>query len=164
MNADVATAPSVLRRIATLPYEGLLLLALLLIASFPFAGLKGALQSGTPHWAFQVYLFCVTASYFVWLWHHGGQTLPMKTWLIRVVSSDGKPLSVARAFARFICSLFFYGPACIGLVLLCFPSRISPAITVWAFLPMMATILWARFDPDRQFLHDRIANTRLISA
>jgi uncharacterized RDD family membrane protein YckC len=31
-----------------------------------------------------------------------------------------------------------------------------------AFLP--ASILWALFDRDRQFLHDRLAGTRLVNA
>jgi uncharacterized RDD family membrane protein YckC len=34
---------------------------------------------------------------------------------------------------------------------------------MWAFLPMFATVLWARFDPDHQFLHDRMAGTRIVS-
>jgi len=44
-----------------------------------------------------------------------------------------------------------------------FPGRVNPALTVLLFVPMVATWWWARFDPDRQFLHDRIAGTRQIS-
>ena len=75
---------------------------------------------------------------------------------------DLKPLSVKQLHARYLAALLFFGTACLGLVLLFFPSRISPVITMWAFLPMAATILWAKFDPDSQYLHDRIAGTRLI--
>jgi uncharacterized RDD family membrane protein YckC len=34
---------------------------------------------------------------------------------------------------------------------------------VLAALLFPATIVWALFDPERQFLHDRLAGTRLIS-
>ena len=153
--------PSVVRRLAALPYEGLLLLALIFIASFPAAGLKGATHSGPAQVIFQAYLFLVIAAYFSWFWTHGGQTLAMKTWRFRVVTIDGRALNFSRAFTRFIIATLFYGPAWVGIVLLFFPERISRAVTMWTFLPMFATLLWARHDEDRQFLHDRLAGTRL---
>ena len=162
--ATSSVVPSIKRRLATLPYEGLVVLALVIIAAFPVSGLKGAALSGAPQLLFQAYLFCVTATYFTWCWRHGGQTLAMKTWRIRVVNSAGDQLSFATAFTRFICALLFFGPACVGIVLLFFPDRVSPVITMWAFLPMIATILWARHDADGQFLHDRMAGTRLVDA
>jgi len=157
------TVPSIRRRLAAIPYEGLLVLALVLIAAFPLAGLKGVTLQGTPHLLMQVYFFVVTAAYFIWFWQHGGQTLAMKTWRFRVVDKYGNQLSVARACVRFILALGFFGPACVGLILLFFPGRISPVLSMWLFLPMIASLLWARFDTDRQFLHDRLAGTRLVS-
>ena len=156
-------APGIWRRIATIPYEGLLLLALLLIASFPVAGLKGYAMGGIQHLFYQAYLFMVTSAYFIWLWCHGGQTLPMKTWRFTVVDQTGHSLTAARAAIRFICALIFFGPAAVGIVLLFFPDRVSPVITIWTFLPLVATIWWAKFDPERQFLHDRLAGTKLIN-
>ena len=155
--------PGIWRRIATIPYEGLLLLALLLIASFPVAGLKGYTLVGVPHLFYQAYLFMVTSAYFIWLWCHGGQTLPMKTWRFAVVDQMGHSLTATRATIRFICALIFFGPAAVGMVLLFFPDRVSPVVTLWTFLPLVATIWWAKFDPESQFLHDRLAGTRLIN-
>lgn len=155
--------PSILRRVAALPYEGLILLALGLIATFPVAGLKGLTLSGLPHLVLQVYLFAVLTTYFTWLWCHGGQTLAMKTWRFRVVARNGEALRFRKAFARLALAMVFYGPACAGIVLLFFPKRMSFFVTMWCFLPMIATIWWARFDSDRQFLHDRLARTRLVS-
>ena len=165
MQPDVAhlVTPSIFRRVATLPYEGLLLLALIVIASFPAAGLKGATLYGTPHLIFQAYLLFVSASYFTWFWRNGGQTLAMKTWRFRVVDQFGRKLNLARALARFVFASFFYGPAGVGIMLLFFPDRISRVIVMWTFLPMVATLLWARFDADGQFLHDRMAGTRLVN-
>ena len=156
-------APSIRRRVAALIYEALLILALLLIAGFPLAGLKGAALQGVPRLLAQVYFLCVAATYFTWFWRRGGQTLAMKTWRVRVTSASGQPLTFSRAVARFGCALLFFGPAIAGLLLLFFPNRISPVIALWAFLPMLATILWARFDADHQFLHDRMSGTRLVS-
>jgi uncharacterized RDD family membrane protein YckC len=104
----------------------------------------------------------VVAAYFTWFWRHGGQTLAMKTWRLRIVTGRGGALNFATALKRFICALLFYAPAGVGAVLLFFPDRISRVIAMWAFLPMIATILWARHDADGQFLHDRMAGTRII--
>ena len=155
--------PSIRRRLAALPYEGLLILAVLLIAAFPLAGLKDAIIPGIPQLLAQVYFLCIAIIYFTWFWRHGGQTLAMKTWRFRVTGTRGQPLTLARAVARFGCACLFFGPAVAGLLLLFFPKRVSPIMTMWAFLPLFATVLWARFDPDHQFLHDRMAGTRLVS-
>jgi uncharacterized RDD family membrane protein YckC len=156
--------PTIWRRVAALPYEGLLLLALVLIASFPIAGLKGLALTGVPHVVYQAYLFAVTAWYFCWQWQKSGQTLPMKTWRFRVASKTGNSIGWGRALVRFLWALAFFGPACVGIVLFFFPQRLTPAVTVWFFLPMLATLLYARFDRERQFLHDRLAGTRLQDA
>ncbi len=37
---------------------------------------------------FQVFLTGVAAVYFTWQWTHGGQTLPMKTWRVRLVARE----------------------------------------------------------------------------
>jgi uncharacterized RDD family membrane protein YckC len=88
----------------------------------------------------------------------------MKTWRFRVVNVNGKRVSWGRAILRFFSALFCFGPACAGVLLLFFPARLSPLITMWAFFPLMATVLYARFDVDGQFLHDRLAGTRIEDA
>ena len=155
--------PSIRRRLAAMPYEALLIAALLLIAAFPLAGLRGATLQGIPHLLAQFYFLCVAATYFTWFWRRGGQTLAMKTWRFRVVSAAGQPLTLNRSIARFGCAMLFFGPAAVGLLFLLFPNRIRPALAMWMFLPLIANILWARFDSDKQFLHDRMAGTRLVS-
>jgi uncharacterized RDD family membrane protein YckC len=88
----------------------------------------------------------------------------MKTWRFRVVDAEGKRLTWARAIVRVFAATIFFGPACVGVLLLFFPDRLSPVITMWFFLPMAATLLFAKFDSDQQFLHDRIAGTQLKDA
>ncbi len=162
--APTIHAPSIFRRIAAIPYEGMLLLALVLIAGFPIAGVKPGTLEGATLIAFQLYLFVVTASYFVWQWQKSGQTLAMKTWRFRLVDEHGGGVFWRRALLRFVCALLFFGPACAGSVLLFFPDRISPSISIWFFLPLLATLLYARFDADKQFLHDRLSGTMLVDA
>lgn len=76
--------------------------------------------------------------YFVWCWLNGGQTLPMKTWKLRLVNADGSPLRPLQAVLRYLAA---------------WPS----------ILLLGAGIMWALVDKDRQFLHDRIAGTRISS-
>lgn len=156
-------APSIFRRLAALPYEGLLVLALALIATFPLAGFRNPAVEGVPHLLMQLYYVCLTALYFTWFWRRGGQTLAMKTWRIRVTTRTGGPLGLGRAMTRYLLALAFYGPACVGMVLILFPGRVPPTMTAWLFVPSIASILWAWFDSDRQFLHDRMSGTRLSS-
>ncbi|HNH25004.1 MAG TPA: RDD family protein, partial [Accumulibacter sp.] len=68
---------------------------------------------------------------------NGGQTLAMKTWRIRLLSADGRPVRPAQALLRF---------------LLCWPSLILVGVG----------IVWAMVDRDHRFLHDRLAGTRLV--
>ena len=123
-------------RLMSLVYEMILLFAVLFVCSYLFLSLARDAQSGLPHAIFQIYLLSVCGVYFVFCWTHTGQTLPMKTWRMRVVTQDGRALSVGRAVLRY----FFAIP---GML-----SGIS--------------LLWAPFDRERQFLHDRLASTRIV--
>ena len=114
-------------------YEAFLLLALLFIADYLFIALTHNVHSPMEKTALQLYLLVVTASYFIWFWRRG-QTLAMKTWRIRVVDTMGAPLSLRQALTRF---------------------------TLAAVLPGLNQ-LWAFFDRDKQFLHDRLCGTRLV--
>lgn len=83
------------------------------------------------------HVFLVLSAYFVWFWTHGGQTPAMRTWRIRLTTSDGNPLKLSHALLRF---LFCWPSLCLGGL----------------------GIVWAVLDKDKQFLHDRIAGTRIV--
>jgi len=129
--------PSLVRRLAAGAYDGLLLLALLFAAAFAFIALFGSAVEPPRRYAFQAYLLAVMAVYFTWFWTHGGQTLAMKTWRLRLVSASGRPVTVKQALQRFL--LAFAGLAFFG-----------------------AGWWWALFDREGCFLHDRIVGTRLV--
>jgi uncharacterized RDD family membrane protein YckC len=128
--------PALARRLASAVYEALILAALLLIATFPFLAVVGDATTGWRRGALQLWVLAVVGAYFVWFWTRGGQTLPMKTWNLKVVRVDGAPLGVARAVHRYFLAVL--GTFALGI-----------------------TYAWALVDRDRQFLHDRLAGTAI---
>jgi uncharacterized RDD family membrane protein YckC len=125
------------RRLASLLYESLLVFAIAFIAGLLFYGAASGGLSGLRRHLFQVYIFTVLGVYFVYCWHCGGQTLPMKTWKLRLIGSNGGAVSMRRAAMRYLLACASVGLAGAGF-------------------------LWALFDREGQFLHDRIAGTRIV--
>ena len=120
-------------------YESLLMIGVL-AATFllPYVLLGVIWQIAAPGWVELLHLVLVLGIYFVWLWRRDGQTLAMKTWRLKLESAiTGDRLSLTQALLRYALSWFsllFFG----------------------------AGILWAIFDRDRQFLHDRLSGTRIV--
>lgn len=130
--------PGVRRRVASLVYESLLLLGVLSVSfMLPHLTLGMGFELVLPGWVLISHVFIVLGAYFIWYWHHGGQTLAMQTWKLQLSTPGGVPPSVARLVLRYV---------------LAWPSVIY----------FGAGILWALFDRDRQFLHDRLAGTRIV--
>lgn len=115
-------------------YESMLLLAILGVATLLFIWLFGDATHSPKRYFFQAYLWMVMGAYFVWCWVKSGQTLAMQTWRIRVVNPVGQSISINQACKRYILASLFFG----------------------------ATFLWALFDREGLFLHDRLTGTRLI--
>jgi len=136
-NAIAPPSATLKTRLAAMIYESLLVTAVLFLAAFVFIPLAGDVGVAWKRHAFQIYLLGVLFAYFSLFWMRSGQTLAMKTWRIRLVDRNGKLISLKQALMRFI--LAFLGLGLFGL-----------------------SIVWALFDRDRQFLHDRLAGTRLV--
>jgi uncharacterized RDD family membrane protein YckC len=131
-----------------------------LLASLPFAGAATSRLEGLTRHLFQAYLFLVLGLYFVWCWRRGGQTLPMKAWKLRLLRHDGAPLNTSRAVLRYVLAALGLGTAALATVALWNNPRIPGG---WfALTPGAITILWSLVDRDRQFLHDRLAGTRIV--
>lgn len=129
-----ADSPSWLRRVLCLLYESLLLLALLMFVALIYLTLVGDSTTSPKRYFFQLYLWLVSAGYFTWSWVHGGQTLAMQTWHIRLVSRGSQPLSARRALLRYVVATLLFG----------------------------VSFIWAWFDREGLSLHDRLAGTRLV--
>jgi len=131
-------SPALTRRIASMAYESLLLLGVLSVGfMLPQLVLGIGFNLLLPGWALLGNVFVVVGCYFLWYWHHGGQTLAMQTWKIGISTPSGAQPSLPRLALRYALS---------------WPSLIYFGVG----------ILWALVDRDRQFLHDGLAGTRLI--
>ena len=104
-------------------------------------------------------LFVVLGAYCVWGWSGGRRTLPMRTWRIAMESAAGARISIARAALRY--AAWWIGPA---LAIAAYAALRPLAYGRWALALLAVDYAWALVDSDRQFLHDRIAGTRLVVA
>jgi uncharacterized RDD family membrane protein YckC len=102
-------------------------------------------------------LFAVGALYYGWSWTAGRRTLPMKTWRLRITRTNGTALPVRTALVRYVAA--WTGPA---LALLAYVALRSSGLGAHALWLIALNYLWAFVDPDRRFLHDRVAGTRII--
>jgi len=70
-------------------------------------------------------------------WRHGGRTLGMRPWRLRVANAEGTPASIRALMAR-------YAMGSVSLLLL------------------GAGFWWAWVDRDRLTWHDRLSRTRML--
>lgn len=141
-------------------YEGMLLFGVLFIAGYLFGTLTQTRNAMDNRHGLQAFLFLVFGIYFVWLWSKG-QTLAMKTWNIRLVDVQGRPVSQARALLRYLLSWIWLLPSLSLVWLLGLPAA-GLVVLVLGWVAIYATL--SRFHPQRQFWHDALAGTRLISS
>jgi len=154
-------APDLRRRIAAFVYEGVLLFGVVMTTALFYAGIVQQRHAMVGRSGLMAVLFVVLGLYFVWFWSHGGQTLAMKSWRIRVVRTDGKPLTAWRALSRYLLSWLWFLPACVALnvwgiqdarMILCV---LLGGVVVYALTPLL--------NPLRQLPHDALCGTRIVS-
>lgn len=152
-------APSLRRRMACWLYEGVLMFGVVWIAGYLFGTLSQTRNALDNRLGLQIFLFIIFGIYFVFFWHKG-QTLAMKTWHLRIVGLDGQAISQKRALGRYVLSwLWFLPPLAVIAPFKLSGGEISVIVIGW----IAVYALLSRFHPQRQFLHDAIAGTRLIS-
>lgn len=162
METDPVTlpAPSLRRRAACLLYELVILFGVGLIPAVLSTGISRLIGPGlTQQLVIQVIGFLSFGTYFVWMWRHGGQTLPMQTWRIRLVTAAGQPLSTALACKRYLLCWLWVAPPMLAAYLAGWHRWWALGATAaWATLYGA----WAWIRPQRQFLHDVLCGTRLV--
>lgn len=139
-----AIVPSLPRRLAAIGYDCLLLIALDVLVSalvvLPAGMLFGVQEPArdpTVKWLLQLLTALISIGFFVGFWLHGGQTLGMRAWRIRVVGSDGYPLTPQAALLRALTALLSWAAFGLGF-------------------------LWALVDAEQLAWHDRFSHTRLV--
>jgi len=125
----------IIRRIAAMTYDALLLVAVLFVAT----AIAVALNKGqaVEHPLYYLSLALISYLFFCWFWTHGGQTLGMRTWRLKLVTSSGEKMSWPHASRRFLLALI-------------------------ALLPFGAGLFWLILDPDRLTVHDRLSASKIV--
>jgi uncharacterized RDD family membrane protein YckC len=151
-------APSLRRRMACWLYEGMLLFGVVFMAGYLFGALSQTRHALDNRHGLQAFVFLVLGIYFTWFWSRG-QTLAMKTWHVRLVDLQGRAVSQSRALARYVLSWLWFLPP---LFLRAIWDLPAPEVAVLSMGWIAIWALLSRFHPQRQFLHDVLAGTRLV--
>jgi len=158
---DTLETPGIARRLAAFIYEGVLLFGVVMIAGYLYSSLTQQHHALQGHGGLQAFLFIVLAIYFVWFWSHGGQTVAMRAWHVRLLTRDGLPVSQTRAALRYLASWIWFLPAT-GMAWLA-GLHSAPQIFALMAVGVVAYALLARLHPERQFWHDALCGTRLVT-
>ena len=130
--------PGLPRRLAAIVYDSLLLCGILLVAALPLPLLGDGLRSS---WWLRLltqgYLLGICVLFFGWFWVHGGQTLGMRVWRLKITDANGGPVTWGSAGLRFAAALLSWAPLGLGF-------------------------LWMLFDQEKLAWHDRLSGTRLV--
>lgn len=135
LNNAPPRAPGLGRRLASCLYDGLALIAVLMVAAAVWVAIA---RSAAPpaDWLFRIYLLTISALFFVLFWTRG-ETLGMRAWKLRVEGPDGRPPDWRRALLRFFSAMLSWAAFGLGF-------------------------LWVLVDRDRLAWHDRLSATRLV--
>ena len=135
--AGTASYCSLTRRLMAMIYDAIIVVALLFTVAALALPVTGGRYVALRDPAYTMYLLLPWAAYFGWCWTHGGTTLGMRAWKIRLVGLNGRPVGWGRSLARF------------GLAWI-------------SALPLGLGFAWSAFDRDRLAWHDRWSGTRLV--
>jgi uncharacterized RDD family membrane protein YckC len=158
--SSIAT-PTVKRRLICMVYEAFLITAVEALAMFVYLFATQNQHSPTIDHGRNAVFFLVAAAYFIHAWSGSGHTLAMKTWRIKVVKLGYRTVPFRAAAIRYLMAWGWFLPAIVACYAFKWTSVRDVSIAVG--VGMVAWAMTALFDKDRQFLHDRVAGTRLIS-
>ncbi len=172
---ETQTAPeraSLFRRLAALFYDSLLLIAILFLAAIPPSlmfgteqkQLQAAFYTGHPllEAGFYLYILGVAFLFFGWFWTHGGQTLGLKSWRLRVITIEGYPASWKHAAVRYLVALAVLAVFSIAVVVIWRHMPLG-AIRGLAVAIFTGGFGWLYFDHEQLTLHDRLSGTQIVA-
>jgi uncharacterized RDD family membrane protein YckC len=129
---------TLLRRLGAMLYDGLLVTAVLMLATVPFVAERGG-ETVEPddNLLYQLSMLIVMYLFFVFFWTRDGQTLGMRAWRLRLERENGGFPTVLEASLRFF-------------------------VAIVSLIPFGLGFLWQLWDKDKLTWHDRIAGTRML--
>ncbi|MBE0434576.1 MAG: RDD family protein [Methylomicrobium sp.] len=125
------------RRVAALLYDGLLLLAVLFVATAAGLPFNHGEAFASDNLYFHAYLVLVSYCFFGWFWTHGGQTLGLKAWNLKILTEDLQSITWMQAAIRFIGAILSWGVLGLGYI-------------------------WVLIDKDNRAWHDRLSRTAVF--
>ena len=128
---------SLIRRLACILYDSLLLFSILFVASFLVLPFTAGEAVASTNQIYPALLLLASYGYFVWQWTRGGQTLGMRAWRCQVQAQHQVNISMREASLRFVLAIFS-----------------------WLILGLGFLIAW--FRRDKKTLHDLGSGTRLV--
>jgi uncharacterized RDD family membrane protein YckC len=159
----------IMLRLFAIVYDGLLLLALWMIASaimVPFGTSESAARShelAVASSSFRQFvmfpvLVMVTWLFYGYFWTRAGQTLGMQTWRLQVLRFDGQHLRWTDAITRCASACLF--PILCGLI-----SQLAwhsiPGFVISVCLGFLGNYLWMLWSPHGLSWHDQLSGTRV---
>lgn len=95
------------RRIAAFLYDCLLLIALFFVITAAIVPFNDG--EAIQHWSYKIVLLLIAFVFFDWFWRHGGQTLGMRAWRIRLEGLTCENVTFAQSVKRFLVGLAAFG-------------------------------------------------------
>ena len=157
----------VIKRLLAIFYDSLLLIAVLFLAMVALLLISGGypFQAGNP--LITTYLLVVSFMFFGWFWTHGGQTLGMRAWKLRVQQYTGEAIKWWQAIIRFVTALpawivIFIGIALVTNIPLHSYPRLEQVSRLTEWLILIMGITWLVVDQWPNGWRDRVSGTRII--
>ena len=160
----------VLRRIGAIVYDCLPVLALLILATFPFLPfVHGKVlvprEVGALAYLYWLVQLAVIAAFFVFFWTTRGQTVGMLAWRLRLQRDNGSLLDWRLSLVRLGIVGGLLLPFVVGYWLIWghWPDRHARLLAMCGSLaPIVLSYLWVWIDRERRTWHDRWTGTRVV--
>src|SRR3546814_21189759 len=123
---DSVPPSPLLRRLIAAIYDSLLLLGLWMVTVLIDAVVRALVGSARDWEMLRICLFVVGLGFFGWFWTHGGQTLGMRVWRVRVRRDNGDSLNWVSAAVPYGGMLLVWGTVLTPLILRLPPLRDEP--------------------------------------
>ena len=156
-----------LRRLAALCYDLLLVIALAFVATFAMLPLTGgeailASTQGALAHAYHALWMLVVFAYFGWCWTRSGQTLGMRAWRIELQDIAGRRVGWPGAITRFLLGTGVVFLAVLGAWYLRHASGWLQAVGAAGLLaPLVLNFAWIPFDGASRSLLDHVGGVRV---
>lgn len=134
---DTCKPAGLLRRLAAICYDAMLLFALWMVGAAIWVAFRHGQAVPAEYLPFQLFLALIGFLFLGGFWTHGGRTLGMMAWRLRLVGRHGAAVTWPQAFRRYLA-----------------------AMLSWALLGL--GFLYCLVDRDRRTLHDILSGTRLV--